>query len=86
MSIKKMMPLIVLAAIMILGATFMPLILGTVEAGKSANISTEYQDQLNATDNVNVLTISTTKFVAPIIGIVVLILGISMLSGKKKRY
>ena len=86
MSFKNIMPLIILAAIMILGATFMPLILGTVEAGQSANLSTDYSNQLNSTDDLNVVTISAVKFVAPILGIIIIIIALGTFSGKKKRF
>jgi len=85
MSFKKIMPLVILAAVIVLGATFLPLVLGTVEAGKSANISTEYSNQLNSTDDLNVLTISGVKFVAPMLGIVILIIIIGAFSSKKRR-
>jgi len=86
MNFKKMMPLVILAAVVILGATFLPLVLGTVEAGKSANISTEYSNQLNSTDDLNVITISSVKFVAPILGIVIIIIALGIFSGKKRRF
>jgi len=86
MSFKKIMPLIILAAVMILGATFLPLILGTVEAGKSTNISDDYNNQLNSTDDLNVVTISSVKFVAPILGVIIIIIAIGTFSGKKKRF
>jgi len=83
MSLKKMMPLLIIIAIMVLGAAFMPLILGSVDAGKSTNMSQEYQDQLNSTNDVNILTISTTKFVAPILAVIAIVMAIGVFSKKR---
>jgi len=85
MSVQKLIPLMIVIAIMVLGAAFMPLILGSVDAGKSTNLSQEYKDQLNGTNNVNILTISTTKFVAPILGVIAIVMAISMFA-KKRRF
>jgi len=82
MSFKKMFPLIILIAITVLGASFLPLILGSVDAGKSTNMSTEYQNQLNGTNEVGILTISVNKFVAPVLGIVFLCMAVLYI-GKK---
>ena len=83
MSLKKMMPLLIIIAILVLGAAFMPLILGSVDASKSTNLSQEYQDQLNSTNNVNILTISTTKFVAPILAVIAIVMAIGVFSKKR---
>ena len=86
MSFRNIMPLIILAAIMVLGAAFLPLVLGTVEAGQSANLSADYTNQLNSTDDLNVVTISAVKFVAPILGIIIIIIAVGIFSGKKRRF
>jgi len=83
MSLKKMMPLLIIIAIMVLGAAFMPLILGSVDAGKSTNLSQEYQDQINGTNDVNILTISTTKFIAPILAVIAIVMAIGIFSKKR---
>jgi len=83
MSLKKMMPLMIIIALMVLGAAFMPLILGSVDEGKSSNLSQEYQDQLNSTNDVNILTISTTKFVAPILAVIAIVMAIGVFSKKR---
>lgn len=84
MSFKKMFPLLILIAIVVLGASFLPLILGSVDAGKSTNISTEYHNQLNGTNQVGILTVSTSKFVAPILAIVFLVCAILYIGKKIK--
>jgi len=83
MSLQKMMPLFIIIAIMVLGAAFMPLILGSVDEGKSTNLSQEYKDQLNSTNDVNILTISTTKFVAPILAVIAIVMAIGVFSKKR---
>jgi len=83
MSLKKMMPLLIIIAIMVLGAAFMPLILGSVDAGKSTNLSQEYQDQINGTNDVNILTISTTKFIAPILAVIAIVMAIGVFSKRR---
>jgi len=83
MSLKKMMPLLIIIAIMVLGAALMPLILGSVDEGKSTNLSQEYQDQINSTNNVNILTISTTKFIAPILAVIAIVMAIRVFSKKR---
>jgi len=83
MSVQKLIPLMIVIAIMVIGAAFMPLILGSVDEGKSTNLSQAYKDQLNSTNDVNVLTISTTKFVAPILGVVAIVMAIGVF--RKKR-
>ena len=84
MSFRKIMPLLIIIAFVVLGASFLPQILGTVEAGQSSNISQEYQDQINSTRSVSILTISISKFVGLIFAIVVLVLAILAI-GKKIR-
>jgi len=85
MSLKKMIPLMMLIAIMVLGAAFMPLILGSISEARSTTLPQNYSDQLNSTDDVNILTVSTTKFVAPILAVIAIIMAISVFS-KKQRY
>jgi len=84
MSVQKLIPLMVVIAIMVLGAAFMPLILGSVDAGKSTNLSQEYKDQLNSTNDVNILTVSITKFVAPILGVVAIVMAIGVFAKKRR--
>jgi len=85
MSVQKLIPLMVVIAIMVLGAAFMPLILGSIDEGRSPTMPQNYSDQLNGTNKVNVLTVSTTKFVAPILGVVAIVMAISMFA-KKRRF
>ena len=88
MSFKKLMPLVMLIAIIVIGAAFLPQILGTVDAGQSTNISQEYKDQLNSTKDVSIVTISLSRWVAPILGVVALVIAISAIPMKsgKRRY
>lgn len=87
MSFTKMMPLLILIAVIVIGASFLPQILGTVEAGQSPNISQEYKDQLNSTRDVSIVSVSISRYVAPVLGVVFLCWAILSLSGKKgKRF
>lgn len=74
MSFKKIMPLLVLAAFLILGSQYIVLISGSADAG--SNVSVQYQSQLNTTRDVNIATISFVKFLAPILGFVIIIIAI----------
>jgi len=85
MSVQKLIPLMIVIAIMVIGAAFMPLILGSVDEGKSTNLSQAYKDQLNSTNDVNILTISTTKFIAPILAVIAIVMAIGVFA-KKRRF
>lgn len=74
MSFKKLIPLLVLAAFLILGSQYLVLISGTTDVG--ANVSSQYQSQYNTTRDVNITTISFTKFLAPLIGFVAIVVVI----------
>lgn len=84
MSFRKMMPLLILIAVIVIGAAFMPLILGTVDAGKSTNISQEYQDQINSSNNVNIVTVSLSRYAGLVLGIVFICMTL-LYVGKKMR-
>lgn len=74
MSFKKIMPLLILVGFLILGSQYLVLISGTTDVG--SNISTQYQGQYNTTRDVNITTISFVKFLAPILGFVILVVAI----------
>lgn len=86
MSFSKLVPILILAAIMVLGASFMPQILGSVEAGQDDSISQAYKDQVNSTRDVSIVTITTTKFFAPILGVLGLVIAVMWLSKASRKW
>ncbi len=74
MGFKKMMPIVLIAVLLLLGSQFMIYQLGSVEA--TSNLSEQYQEQLNSTRNSSIITISVVKFLAPILGVVALMIAI----------
>ena len=86
MSFNKIIPIIVLIGIIVIGAGFVPQILGTVEAGNDANISVTYQSQLNSTRDVSIVTITITKFFSPMLAVlVIIILGMLLIKSTKSK-
>ncbi len=83
MSFKKMMPVLILIVFVILGATFLPQIMGSVEKGQDTSISQEYKDQLNSTKDVSIVTVGFTKFLSPILGVLALIIVVTWLAKTK---
>ncbi len=73
MSFAKMLPLLILIAFVIVGVSFLPQIMGAVEEGQITNLSQEYKDQINATRDVNITTLSITRHIPLLLGIVALI-------------
>ncbi len=78
----RMLPLLILIAFVVLGASMLPQIMGSVEAGQDDNISQAYKDQLNTTKDVNIVTVSYTKYLGVLLGVVALV-GTVMWIGKK---
>jgi flagellar biogenesis protein FliO len=76
MSFKQMMPVLILIVFVILAASFLPQIMGSIEKGQSTNISQEYKDQLNSTKDVSLITVGFTKFLSPILGVLALIIAV----------
>ncbi len=74
MGFKKMMPIVLIAVLLLLGSQFMIYQLGSVEA--TSDVSGQYQEQLNATRDSSIITISVVKFLAPILGVVALMIAI----------
>ncbi len=74
---KNMMPLLILIAVLVFGVSFMIQMMGTVEAGAdTANLSQPYQDQLNSTRDANIITVSFSKYIGLLLGVVALIIAI----------
>jgi hypothetical protein len=74
MSFKKILPLLFLAALFILGSQYLILISGT--ADRDSNVSTPYISQYNTTRDINIVTISWVKIIAPILGFVIIVVAI----------
>lgn len=86
MSFNKIIPIFVLIGIIVIGAGFVPQILGTVEAGQAANISVAYQNQLNSTRDVSITTITITKFFSPLLAVlIIIILGMLLIKSSSRR-
>jgi len=84
MSFKKMLPLLILIAFGIIANSFLPQILGSVEAGSdTANMTTAMQNQTNATRDVSITTMTVTKHIPLLLGVCALI-GAVMFIAKRK--
>lgn len=81
MSFAKLFPILILAGILVIGSQYMILISATTDT--NSNVSEAYQEQYNTTRDINITTISLTKFLAPIIGGVALVIAIKMIGRKK---
>ncbi len=77
-----MLPMLILIAFVVLGASMLPQIMGSVEAGQDDNISQAYKNQLNSTRDVNIITVSYTKYIGLLLGVVALV-GAVLWIGKK---
>ena len=84
MSFKKMLLLLILIAFGIIANSFLPQILGSVEAGSdTANMTTAMQNQTNATRDVSITTMTVTKHIPLLLGVCALI-GAVMFIAKRK--
>ena len=84
MSFKKMLPLLILIAFVILANSFLPQILGSVEAGSdTANMTTAMQNQTNSTRDVSITTMSVTRYIPLLLGVCVLIGAVMFISKRK---
>ncbi len=90
MSFSKLLPVVMLAAILVLGVSFLTQTLGSVEKGQDPNLSQTFKDQVNGTRDTSIITISTAKLIAPILGALALIVAISWIlktsKSKRRRY
>ena len=80
MSFKKLIPILILAVFFVLGASFLPQILGSVEAGQDDNISQAYKDQVNSTRDVSIVTITMIKWFGVVLGVVGLVIAIKWIA------
>lgn len=83
MSFAKILPLFILIAFVVFGASFMPLILGAVEEGQSTNLSIDYQNQINGTRDASLVTIGFTKYLSTLLGVVVLVIAVIWIGRRK---
>lgn len=82
MSFKKILPIAFLIVFFVVAAVFLPLMLGNVEAGQTANLSQEYKNQLNASRDTSISVLVITKYIAYILAIVALVLTLSWMMKK----
>ena len=84
MSFKKMLPLLFLIAFGIIANSFLPQLLGSVEAGSdTANMSQAMKNQTNSTRDVSITTMSVTKFIPLLLGATALIGAVVFISKRK---
>jgi len=84
MSFGKMLPLLILIAFLVFGASFLPQIMGSVEAGQDDNISQVYKDQANATRDASLVTMSFTRYLTLFLGVVALVIAVLWISKARK--
>lgn len=83
MSFNKLVPIFILAAFFILGSSFMVMTMGSVESG--SNVSESYKPQFNSTRDASLVTITATKYIAPILGVVGLVIAVVWIGKSTKR-
>ena len=83
MSFAKMLPSLILIAFFIFGVSFLPQIMGSVEEGQSANISQEYKDQINASRDTAITTMSITRYIPLMLGVVALVGAVLWISKRR---
>jgi len=84
MSFAKMLPLLILIAFVILANSFLPQILGSVEAGAdTTNMSQAYQNQSNSTRDASIVTLSVTRYIPLLLGVCALIGAVLFISKRK---
>ena len=84
MSFKKMLPLLILIAFGIIANSFLPQLLGSVEAGSdTTNMTSAMQNQINSTRDVSITTMSVTRYIPLLLGVCALI-GAVMFIAKRK--
>lgn len=84
MSFGKMLPLLILIAFLVFGASFLPQIMGSVEAGQDDNISQVYKDQVNSTRDASLVTMSFSKYLTLFLGIVALVTAVLWINKAKR--
>ncbi|MDP1614762.1 MAG: hypothetical protein Q8L68_03100 [Methylococcales bacterium] len=82
MGFKQLIPIILIAVLLLLGSQFMIYQLGSVEAG--SNVTGEYLEQMNSTRDSSIVTISVVKLIAPILGVVALMIAIGTIVKRKR--
>ena len=84
MNFKHMLPLLFLIAFGIIANSFLPQLLGSVEAGSdTANMSQAMKNQTNSTRDVSITTMSVTKFIPLLLGATALIGAVVFISKRK---
>ena len=84
MSFKKMLPLLILIAFGIIANSFLPQMLGSVEAGSDTeNMSQALQNQTNSTRDVSITTMSITRFIPLLLGVTALVGAVMFITKRK---
>ena len=79
-----MLPLLILIAFFILGISFLPQILGSVESGQdNTNLSQEYKDQINASRDTAIVTMSITRYIPLMLGVAALVGAVLWISKRR---
>ncbi len=76
MSFNKLLPILILIGFVVFGASFLPQIMGSVEAGQDVNLSQTHKDQVNSTRDASIVTMGFSKYIAILLGVVALIIAV----------
>ena len=72
---KKLLEVAAVGALLIIGTTFLIYMMAATDEGVDVE-GTAYEDQHNSSTDLAILTISIMKFIAPILGVVGLIVAV----------
>lgn len=77
-SFSKIMPLVFLAAILVVGIPYIVAIMGATDSGVDLTDS-DYEDQYDAVTDTSIATISIMQVLPMLVGVAILIIGIGFI-------
>lgn len=81
---KKLLEVAAIGAMLILGTTFLIYIMAATDDGVDLT-GTDYEDQYDSSTDLALLTISMMKIIAPILGVVALVVAMYYIKKAAKR-
>ena len=84
MSFSKIIPIVILILFIIFAVAIIPQINGSIEAGQNQNLSQDYKNQINSTRDISMTTVVMTRYITPVLGVLILIIAISYINKKRK--
>jgi len=84
MTMAKLLPVVFMAAILIIGIPYVVLIMGATDEGADLSGS-DYEEQYNSTTDTSIATISIMQFMPFVVGILALLIVVAGIKKTKGR-